>query len=156
MQEINSAALASPRSTAILWGLFSVITVISAIPLVVLSLFLIFIVGTSIPNELNLGVVLFALFPGIFGAAGFTGLVLAVQTPPNADDRKKVRRISFLMGLGLTVLSLTLILFTWLWPIAVLPILMAVGYILSYVRKSSRRSTIGVGDKNYNQGTSKA
>jgi hypothetical protein len=142
MQEITSSDLKTPQTTSILWKVFSIITVISAAPLLALSIISILLFGTMIPNELSFIGVMITLVPGALGVAGFVGLVSSINTPPNAQDREKVRTTSYLMGCGVTVLAIIMIPFTWLWPVAILPIVMGACYICGDIREADRLTII--------------
>jgi hypothetical protein len=142
MQEITSFDLKTPQASSALWKVFSIITVISAAPLLALSIVSILLFGTMLPNELSLIGVMITLVPGALGVAGFVGLVSSINTPPNAQNREKVRATSYLMGCGLTVLVIIMVPFTWLWPVAILPLVMGASYIIGDIREADKLTII--------------
>lgn len=129
--------------TSTQWKVISILSVLSAVPLFLLALIPILLFLSMLPNEASIAAMLFGLVPGLAGAAGFTGLIMAVRTPPDANDRDKVRLISVLLSIGFIVegilAGLVVHKISWSGILLLLPMLMAFGYVCGDARESHKR-----------------
>lgn len=130
-------------TTTALWKAVSITSVLCAIPLILLAVIPLILLFSASQNDLSIGFILFMLVPGLAGVAGFTGLVLAVNTPPDANDRKKVRAISVLLSCGFIIegalLGLAMSKLSWGSVLLFVPMLMALGYVCGDSRESHKR-----------------